>query len=392
MNSGFYAFDAENTCLPLSMKEITKTDNQWMKQALQLAEKGKGYVSPNPLVGCVIVDKQGEEIGSGYHQKFGVAHAEVNAVAKIKDKNRLQGATVYVTLEPCSHTGKTPPCADMLATFPLKKVVIAMKDPNPKVNGTGIRILKNAGFEVEVGVLEKEAEKLNEFFIHHQTFGRPLVTLKIAQTVDGFLAAADGNSQWISGKQSRKRVHEWRKEYDAVMVGRTTAMADNPSLTVRHVAGRQPQRIVIDGPFELPRNMNLFSDKYEEKTIILTWNKEASKDAADPMLKVLSQNYFRGEIVQTSKMDGHVDLRQAFKILGEKGITSVLVEGGQQLSSALIKQGLADKLCVFIAPKLLGSGTRSVLNIGIHKMNEIAELKEVTWEKVGDDMLLTGYF
>lgn len=374
------------------MEETTNIDHQWMHKALLLAEKGKGYVSPNPLVGCIIIDKEGEEIGSGYHKKFGDAHAEVNAIKSVKEKNSLKEATVYVTLEPCSHTGKTPPCADLLATFPLKKVVIAMKDPNPKVNGSGIRILKNAGIDVEVGVLENEAEKLNEFFIHHQTFRRPFIALKIAQTLDGFLAAADGDSQWISGKESRKKVHEWRREYDAVMVGRTTAMADNPTLTVRHVAGRQPQRVVIDGPFELPRNLNLFSDKYEEKTTILTWNKEASQDAADPMLKVLSQNYFRGEIIQTSKIDRHVDLRQSFKLLGEKGITSILVEGGQKLSSALIKQGLVDKLCVFIAPKLLGSGTRSVLDIGINRMSEISELKEIAWEKVGDDMLLTGYF
>jgi diaminohydroxyphosphoribosylaminopyrimidine deaminase/5-amino-6-(5-phosphoribosylamino)uracil reductase len=374
------------------MKESATTENEWMEKALHLAELGRGYVSPNPLVGCVIIDKKGKEIGSGYHKKFGGPHAEVNAIKKVENKSDLRDATVFVTLEPCSHTGKTPPCADMLAKLPLKKVVIAMKDPNPKVNGSGIRILKNAGIEVKVGVLEKEAEQLNEFFIHHQNFGRPFVTLKIAQTADGFLAASDGDSKWISGKQSRKKVHEWRREYDAVMVGRTTAIADNPSLTVRHVTGRQPQRIVIDGPFELPRDINLFSDKYEEKTIILTWNKEASKDAADPMLKVLSQNYFRGEIIQTSKKDGHVDLKEAFKLLGKKGITSILVEGGQQLSSALIKQGLVDKLCLFIAPKLLGSGTRSVLDIGINKMSEIAELKEVTWEKVGDDMLLTGYF
>lgn len=369
-----------------------ETHEQWMKEALELASEGKGSVSPNPMVGCIIVDEDGNKIGEGYHKKFGEAHAEVNAIASVKAKRKLNGATVYVTLEPCSHTGKTPPCANMLAKYPLKKVVVAMKDPNPKVNGSGIRILKNAGIEVEVGVLEKEAEKLNEFFIHHQNFGRPFITLKIAQTVDGFLAAADGDSQWISGKQSRKKVHEWRAEYDAVMVGRTTAMADNPGLTVRHVKGRQPKRIVIDGPFELPRSLNLFSDKHEEKTIILTWNKEASQDEADPMLKVLAQNYFRGEIIQTPKLDGHVDLREAFKLLGEKGISSILVEGGQQLSSALIRQGLVDKLCVFIAPKLLGAGTRSVLNIGINKMNEIAELKEVGWEKVGDDMLLTGYF
>ncbi len=367
-------------------------DQKWMLEALALASKGKGNVSPNPLVGCVIVSKKGEKIGQGYHKKFGAAHAEVNAVNSVKNEEALKGATVYITLEPCSHHGKTPPCAELLAKLPIAKVVVAMKDPNPKVNGSGLRILKNAGIETEVGILEKEAEQLNEFFIHHQTVGRPFITLKFAQTIDGFLAAADGDSKWISGKQSRKKVHQWRSEYDAVLVGRTTTMADNPSLTVRHIKGRQPKRVIIDGPFELPRTLNVFSDKHEDKTIILTWNKEASKDEADPMLKMLSQNYFRGEILQVSKSDGHVDLRQAFKLLGEKSISSILVEGGQQLSSTLIKQSLVDKLCVFISPKLLGAGTRSVLNIGINNMNEIANLKDVSWEQIGDDMLMTGYF
>ncbi len=363
-----------------------------MAKALELASQGRGCVSPNPLVGCVIISESGELIGEGYHKKIGEAHAEVRAVESVSDPERLNGATVYVNLEPCAHFGKTPPCADMLAKLPIQRVVIGMKDPNPKVDGQGILKLKNAGKEVTVGVMQKEAEQLNEFFIHHQTYGRPFITLKIAQTADGFVAAADGESKWISGTQSRKLVHKWRSEYDAVMIGRNTALADNPSLTVRHVSGRQPRRVVIDGPYELPRDLNLFSDKHEEKTIVLTWNKKASEEDADPMLKVMKQNYFRGEVVQTSRLEGHVNLREAFRLLGEKGITSVLVEGGQQLSSALIKEGLVDKLELFIAPKILGSGTRSILNIGIDRMRDIAELRDVTWQKVGDDMLLTGYF
>ncbi|MGN8225312.1 bifunctional diaminohydroxyphosphoribosylaminopyrimidine deaminase/5-amino-6-(5-phosphoribosylamino)uracil reductase RibD [Gracilimonas sp. BCB1] len=373
-------------------EQAPHSNEYWMQHALDLAKQGKGHVAPNPLVGCVIVSSEGKLIGQGYHKKFGEAHAEVNAVESVKDKKQLKGATFYVTLEPCSHKGKTPPCAPMLANLPINKVVIAMKDPNPEVDGKGMLHLRNNGIEVETGVLKKEAEKLNEFFIHHQTFGRPFITLKVAQTADGYIAAADGESQWITGDQSRKLVHKWRSEYDAVLVGRTTAMVDNPSLTVRHVSGRQPKRIVIDGPYELPKELNLFSDKFEEKTTIITWNKEASATDADPMLKVMQQNYFRGEVLQVSRVDGHVDLRQSFKLLGENGITSVLVEGGQQLSSALIRQGLVDKLELFIAPKLLGAGTRSLINIGINKMKEIAELKDVTWTQVGDDMLLTGYF
>lgn len=175
-------------------------DAKWMAEALELAKQGKGAVSPNPLVGCVIVDKDGNKIGEGYHRKFGEAHAEVNAVESVKDPKALKGATVYVTLEPCSHHGKTPPCAMMLAKLPIYRVVVAMKDPNPEVDGKGILHLRNKGIEVEIGVLQEEAEKLNEFFIHHQTFGRPFITLKIAQTADGYLAAADGESQWITGK------------------------------------------------------------------------------------------------------------------------------------------------------------------------------------------------
>ncbi|MEQ9308241.1 MAG: bifunctional diaminohydroxyphosphoribosylaminopyrimidine deaminase/5-amino-6-(5-phosphoribosylamino)uracil reductase RibD [Balneolaceae bacterium] len=375
------------------MQNFSQTNNDefWMRKALDLAKKGEGFTSPNPMVGCVIVSKNGDMIGSGFHEKFGEAHAEVNAVESVKNKKSLQNATVYVTLEPCAHHGKTPPCSTMLSKLPISRVVVAHQDPNSKVNGAGFAELRNAGISVDVGILKKEAETLNEFFIHHQTFGRPFITLKIAQTADGFLSAPDGDSQWISGKEARKLVHKWRSIYDAVLVGRTTAITDNPSLTVRHVTGRQPKRIVIDGPYELPKELNLFSDKFEEKTMVLTWNTKASATDADPMLKLMKHNYFRGEVIQVSKKENHIDLQQAFKELGQRGISSVLVEGGQQLSSALLREGLVDKLELFIAPKLLGGGTRSVLNIGINKMRDICKLKEVSWEKVGNDILLTGY-
>lgn len=367
------------------------TNEFWMFEAIELAQKGVGYVSPNPMVGCVIVDKSGNKIGEGYHQKFGEAHAEVNAVNSVENRKSLNEATVYVTLEPCSHHGKTPPCANLLADLPIKKVVVGHRDPNMKVNGNGISILREKGIEVEVGVLKKECEQLNEAFIHHQLFGRPLVVLKIAQTLDGYLAAPDGDSQWISGKKSRELVHRWRSQLDAVMVGRTTAFTDNPSLTVRHVKGRQPKRIVVDGPYELPRDLKLFSDKHEEKTIILTWNKKASATDADPMLRMMQPNYFRGEVIQLSKKDGHLNLKEAFQELGKRGITSVLVEAGQQLTSALLRDNLVDKLHVFVAPKMLGGGTRSVINLGINHMRDIKNLKDPQWQQVGDDLLLTAY-
>jgi diaminohydroxyphosphoribosylaminopyrimidine deaminase/5-amino-6-(5-phosphoribosylamino)uracil reductase len=366
-------------------------DTFFMQQALDLATKGKGSVSPNPMVGCVIVDSKGNRIGAGYHKKFGAAHAEVNALASVENTEDLKGATVYVTLEPCAHYGKTPPCADLLASLPIDRVVIAQKDPNPKVNGRGIEKLKAAEKKVQLGVLENEAEKLNEFFTHAQQYGRPFVTLKLAQTVDGYVAAADGDSQWITGKPARKKVHEWRAQYDAVLVGRNTAMVDNPQLSVRHVRGRQPFRVVLDGPYSLPKELHVFSDKFEEKTIVVTWNKEASSDDADPMLKLMKHNYFRGQILRVSKKDGHVDLRETIQGLGSLGIQSILVEAGQQLASALLREGLVDKLECFIAPKLLGSGTRSIMDLGIHGMRDICTLKEVSWSQVGDDLLLSAY-
>ena len=369
----------------------THSDEHWMYRAIELAKKGTGNVSPNPLVGCVVVDEKNNVIGEGYHKKIGQAHAEVNAIESIKDKAALKNATVYVTLEPCSHFGKTPPCAVMLTTLPIKRVVIGHQDPNKKVDGKGIRILREKGLQVDIGILKDECEKLNEYFIHHQTYGRPFITLKIAQTADGYLAAPDGDSEWISGKKSRELVHRWRAEMDAVLIGRTTAFTDDPSLTVRHVKGRQPKRIVLDGPYELPRNLKLFSDKYEEKTMVITWNKKASTTDADSMLKVMQHNYFRGEVLQVGKKDEHVNLKETFAELGQRGINSILVEGGQNLSSALLRLGLVDKLQLFITPKLLGGGTKSIMNLGINNMRDIINLKDANWSEIGSDLLLTAY-
>jgi diaminohydroxyphosphoribosylaminopyrimidine deaminase / 5-amino-6-(5-phosphoribosylamino)uracil reductase len=368
----------------------TGRDKIWMQRALSLAEKGMGYVSPNPMVGCVITSRDGDIIGEGFHERYGKAHAEVNAVQSISDTSRLEGATVYVTLEPCAHTGKTPPCANMLAKLPVSRVVIAMKDPFPEVNGKGISVLEKAGITVDVGILEKEAKKLNEKWLHALEFSRPFVTLKIAQTADGYIAAPNGDSKWISCNESRKLVHRWRSEDDAVMVGRNTALHDNPSLTVRLVDGRQPKRVVIDGPFELPRHLNLFSDQFEEKTIVITYNKEKSDSEADPMLKMLQSNYFRGSIIQVQQTHGHARLKEALQKLYENGVHSLLVEGGQHLSSALLKAGLVDRLQLFIAPKILGGGTKSIMNMGVNRMEDIVPFKDYSWQQVDSDMLLTA--
>lgn len=365
-------------------------DRIWMQRALSLAQNGLGYVSPNPMVGCVIVSESGNIIGEGYHERYGEAHAEVAALKSVSDKSALKGATMYVTLEPCSHHGKTPPCAELVSKQPFKRVVVAMKDPFKEVNGKGIDQIQKAGIRVDVGVLKKESEALNEKWLHYLEFGRPFITLKIAQSADGYIAAPNGDSQWISSEESRKRVHLWRSQDDAVLVGRNTAQNDNPSLTVRMVEGRQPKRIVIDGPRNLPDHLNLFSDAFEEKTIVLTYEKSSFRDETDPMLKLLHSNYFRGEVVVTEEKNGHVDLRDAMNKLGALGITSVLVEGGLQLSTALLKEGLVDRLQLFIAPKLLGGGTKSVFGLGIERMEDVIPFRDYTWEQVGPDMLLTS--
>ncbi|NGP77604.1 bifunctional diaminohydroxyphosphoribosylaminopyrimidine deaminase/5-amino-6-(5-phosphoribosylamino)uracil reductase RibD [Balneolaceae bacterium YR4-1] len=363
-----------------------------MQLALEIAERGAGYVSPNPMVGCVIVDSEGNKIGQGYHERYGQAHAEVNAVESVKDTSLLKNATVYVTMEPCAHEGKTPPCADMLAGLPIRRVVVAMQDPTAKVNGKGIKKLRNNDIQVDVGLLKEEAEQLNEFFLHYENYNRPFVTLKIAQTLDGYIAAPDGSSEWITGEASRKRVHEWRSRYDAVMVGRNTALLDNPRLTVRHVEGRQPRRIVIDGKLELPKDLNLFTDQYEEKTIILTHNKEKFENEADPMLSMLQSDYFRGSTLLLPEKDGHTDLNEGLKKLAsEHRVTSILVEAGQNLASALLRERLVDKVACFIAPKMLGGGTRSVMGMGVNRMKEILNLRDTNWEQVDEDMLFTGY-
>lgn len=376
----------------IKYNKFTSNDHRFMRMALDIAEKGAGYVSPNPLVGCVIVDSKDTVIAKGYHERYGKEHAEINALNKIKDATLLVDATLYVTLEPCAHFGKTPPCAVTLSKLPLKRVVIAMIDPNPKVAGKGVEIIKAANIKVEIGLLEDKARQMNEAFIHYMRFQKPLVVMKIAQTLDGYLAAPDGSSQWITSKPSRERVHLLRSKYDAVMVGRNTAMNDNPRLTVRHVEGRQPWRIVIDGPFLLDRSLNLFSDQYEEKTIIVTHNRDAYSTIADPMLSLLNPLGFRGKTLLVGKVNGHTDLDQAFYEIGKLGITSILIEPGRDLASSLVRDNLVDKLHMFIAPKILGGGVRSILGVGLNSISEVIEIKNTSVEQIGPDILVTGYF
>jgi diaminohydroxyphosphoribosylaminopyrimidine deaminase/5-amino-6-(5-phosphoribosylamino)uracil reductase len=364
--------------------DIEKKDEFYIARCFQLALKGKGYVSPNPMVGCVIV-KDNKIIGEGYHEKYGEAHAEVNAIKNATES--VEGATLYVNLEPCVHYGKTPPCVDLIIESKIKRVVISTIDPNPLVNGKGIEKLKNAGIEVTVGVLEEDAKKLNEFFFKYITQGIPFVGLKIAQTIDAKIADIEGNSKWITNEQSLHYVHQLRHEYDAVLIGSRTAKLDNPNLTVRLVEGRNPYRIVLDSTLSLPFELNIFSDNNKDKTIVFT-SAESFREKKEKIEKLDSLGI---KVIPVKSSRKKLDLKEVLENLAQLEIASVLVEGGGKIFTEFLKRKLADKVYVFIAPKILGKGIQSIGDIGIKSIKEIITLKDISIQNFGDDVLITGY-
>ena len=342
-------------------------DNYYMKKSLELAKLGVGGVNPNPLVGCVIV-KNGEIIGKGYHMKYGQAHAEVNAINSAKED--IEGSTVYVTLEPCSHYGKTPPCADNLVRHKVKRVVICNVDPNPLVGGRGIKKLQDNGIEVTTGVLEEEGLKINEVFFHYIRQNKPLVISKTAISMDGKIATKHLESQWISNEKSRQMTHEFRNKYMAIMVGINTVLKDNPSLTTR-IEGRKtrnPIRIVIDTNLRIPMDSNLVVDK-KSKTIVFTCSEDLEK------INSLKQKDV--DVYIAPKLDDGVDLNFVINKLGELKIDSVLVEGGATLNDSLFRYNLVDKVKIFMAPKIIGGkdAPSFVSGKGIEKLSEATKLK-----------------
>ncbi len=346
-------------------------------RCIDLARNGKGQVSPNPLVGCVIV-KNGKIISEGYHKKYGALHAEADAIEKaVKNGINVKGATLYVNLEPCSHYGKTPPCSDRIIEAGIKKVVIGCKDPYKLVNGKGIARLRKHGIKVVAGVLEYECREFNKFFMKHSTSGLPYITLKAAQTLDGKIADEKFKSKWISSKESRAIVHRLRSEYDAVLVGKNTVKYDNPKLTVRLVKGRDPYRIVLDSKLSLGLDYDLFSDKLKSKTIVITSTKADKKKA-----KILES---RGVMVICAKAAiGKIDLKDAMKKIGKLNIASILVEGGAKTFSGFLNQELADELILFTAPKIMGSGVNTFEGSGKRDFNNA---KEVYYQFAGKDIL-----
>ena len=307
-----------------------------MLRALELATLGRGQVSPNPMVGCVIVHED-KIIGEGYHQKYGAAHAEPNAFNNVQDRDVLKQSTAYVTLEPCAHYGKTAPCATLLVEKQIKKVVIAVQDPNPLVAGKGIEILQKAGIAVEVGLLQKEAQSLNKRFFTQFNLTRPFVILKWAQTLDGFVAKADYNSKWISNSHSRQMVHRWRTEEDAIMVGTKTAYYDDPKLNVREWQGKNPVRIVIDSQLTLDNNLSLFD--HSQPTLCYNLIKEEEE-----------------ENLTFVKLDKEFTIRDILQDLNHRRIQSLIVEGGSFLLQKFISEEQWDEARVFIAGKKFGGG------------------------------------
>lgn len=319
-------------------------DIHFMRRAMELAERGRGAVSPNPLVGCVIVH-EGMIIGEGWHRKYGEGHAEVNAVENVQDKTLLAESTVYVTLEPCAHFGKTPPCADMLVRLGVKRVVIATMDPNPLVAGKGIEKLKTAGIDVSTGILQQESVDLNRRFFTMIQKRRPYIILKWAQTADGFMARENGDSKWISNSYSRQLTHKWRTEEDAFLVGTKTALRDDPQLTARDWSGRNPLRIVIDRAMILPDGLRLFDGS-----------------ATTIRYNTLLNESRPGET--RVKLEGNDFIAAMLDDLHGRKIQSVVIEGGPATLEHFISRGLWDEARMFVAPKQFGHGLAAPKPLG----------------------------
>lgn len=325
-------------------------DEKYMQRAMELGQLGLGHVSPNPLVGCVIIHDDAI-IGEGWHQQYGAAHAEVNAINSIENKSLLARSTVYVNLEPCAHTGKTPPCADLLVKSKVKRVVIANEDPNPLVNGKGIRKLLDANIEVEIGVSAAAGSQLNKRFFTYMRNKRPFVILKWAQTADGFLARENFDSKWISNEYSRQLVHKWRAEEDAVLVGFNTAANDNPQLTVRDWKGRNPLRIVLDSQLQLNRSLHLFDQTQETICYNLLKNEELPNLT---FIKVEKENWVDGLLTN----------------LYERKIQSVIVEGGAKTLNLFLRTGQWDEARIFTSSKTFGNGIQAPVMVNAPDYNE----------------------
>lgn len=351
-----------------------------MKLALNLAKRGELWVSPNPLVGALVV-MEGRVISKGYHRRFGGEHAEVEALAPLEED--LRQATLYVTLEPCCHWGKTPPCTELILRKGVGRVVVGTLDPNPRVCGRGVQILREAGVEVKVGVLEDECRQLNHRFFHWMERGLPWVTLKWAQSMDGRIATASGHSRWISSLPSRRRSHRFRSIHDAVLVGVGTVVKDDPRLTVRHVKGRNPVRIILDSRLRIPDHAKVLDSRFlgGDTWIVTTPTAPAGRS------RTLES---RGVRVLSVEADpsGRVDLRGLLRLLVDRGISSILVEGGAQVLTSFLKARLVQRILCFVAPLILGDGIEAVGKLAVERVDQGIRFRQYTIQRSGDEVLV----
>jgi diaminohydroxyphosphoribosylaminopyrimidine deaminase/5-amino-6-(5-phosphoribosylamino)uracil reductase len=359
----------------------------YMKHALSLAELALGYTSPNPAVGAVIV-KDAMVAGVGFTQSPGSPHAEIMALRQAKD--RARGASMYVALEPCCHFGRTPPCVTAIIDAGISEVHIALIDPNPLVAGEGVKQLQEAGITVLIGDHEEEARQLNESYIKFITTGMPFVITKFAMSLDGKIATKDGDSKWISGYESRHYVHRLRHTVDAIMVGANTVVVDDPQLSARRCSGKggktrvQPLRIIIDGKGKTPASARIF--KEPGKTLIVT-----AQPVDEEKAKALQEA--GAEIVELPAKEDIIDLKELFKLLGKRQITSILVEGGSRVFGSLFDNYLVDKVLVYVAPIIIGGekARNAVGGDGVSKIADAMHLRNVHMECSGSDMLISGY-
>ncbi|MFH0926846.1 MAG: bifunctional diaminohydroxyphosphoribosylaminopyrimidine deaminase/5-amino-6-(5-phosphoribosylamino)uracil reductase RibD [bacterium] len=363
------------------------SDIDFMSEALGLAKKGLGRTSPNPSVGAVVV-KDGEIIGSGFHKTAGQPHAEISSLEEAREN--AKGATLYTNIEPCCHHGRTPPCVEAIIKSGIKRVVIAMQDPNPKVNGKGIEILQRHKIEVITGILEQKARKLNEIFIKYITTNTPFVILKLALTMDGKIATKTGDSRWISGEKGRLYVHKMRNVVDAIMIGIGTVIRDNPRLTTRLPARYQPRdakRVIIDSLLKVPTKAEIFSQSSSDEIIIIT-TFNAPQERVKNLEKVGAKILF-----VPSTGNNKVSLKHAIIELSKLEITSVMIEGGSEISASSLQEGIVDKVIFFIAPKIIGGNSApcAVGGEGVATLEEAIKLENIKMCRLGDDLMLEGY-
>ena len=357
-------------------------DRFWMKRALRLAEKGRGRTSPNPVVGAVLV-KDHRVLAEGYHVRAGEAHAEIVALQRAGAKAR--GATLYINLEPCTHYGKTPPCAPEVIRSGVKRVVIGMEDPNPLVKGRGIKSLRRAGLQVEVGVLEEESRRLNEAFCKYVVASEPFVILKLAATLDGKIATRRGEARWISSEASRRFVHRMRDQVDGVIVGVGTVLRDDPLLTARIQGARDPHRIILDSHLRTPEEARVIRGTPAKTTIVTTGNAPRKK---------IERLEKRGVHLLTCSAEGdRIDLRSLLRRLGTMGMTSVMVEGGSRVSGSFLDKGLVDKLVLFFSPKVIGDPEALGMfgGKGVADLKDAISVKDLRVRRIGGDILVEGY-